>query len=354
MHNRSSFLRLFSLTDKEISFRKKWRQTGFTLIELLVVIAIIAVLIALLLPAVQQAREAARRSQCKNNLKQIGLALHNYHDVFQTFPPGGFGNAGHSWALAMLPMLDQQAVYNKLSLGVKDSGYPTGPNATVLNRFTPAVVWCPSSSINRLNVRTDTTTRFSTGSYVAIAGASESATVIGSDTRCVSSSTQGFTCANGMLVPNRVLRSRDASDGLSNSILVAESSAWGISSSGSLDDYRASAEWGIWGGAVSDAGPPEVSTNTYNGTVYTWSGSGFSRNMTTVRYAIGMTKEAATAGGNFRSGSNTTLHSEHTGGVHALRGDGGVTFLSNSMNTTVLRNLSIRDDGAVIDGGIVN
>lgn len=70
------------------------RNRGFTLIELLVVIAIIAVLIALLLPAVQQAREAARRSQCKNNLKQVGLALHNYHDTHRLFPPGQMDGMG--------------------------------------------------------------------------------------------------------------------------------------------------------------------------------------------------------------------------------------------------------------------
>ena len=92
------------------------RKRGFTLIELLVVIAIIAILIALLLPAVQQAREAARRSQCKNNMKQIGLALHNYHDVFTTFPIGGLKNSrGPNWRVGLLPYMDQAPAYNQVS-----------------------------------------------------------------------------------------------------------------------------------------------------------------------------------------------------------------------------------------------
>src|SRR5579864_3321798 len=93
-------------------------QTGFTLIELLVVISIIAVLIALLLPAVQQAREAARRVQCKNNLKQIGTALHNYHAALDVFPPGYVAGApypattnGWSWCALLLPHLDQAPLY---------------------------------------------------------------------------------------------------------------------------------------------------------------------------------------------------------------------------------------------------
>src|SRR4051812_34956396 len=89
------------------------RRRGFTLIELLVVIAIIAVLIALLLPAVQQAREAARRTQCKNNLKQIGLALHNYHDTYDQFPLGVLNKL--NWRVSVLPMLDQAPAYNQLS-----------------------------------------------------------------------------------------------------------------------------------------------------------------------------------------------------------------------------------------------
>ena len=105
-------------------------RRGFTLIELLVVISIIAVLIALLLPAVQQAREAARRSQCKNNIKQMGLAFHNYHDVFNTFPPAWISGSATGptngsttetgcwgWGAMLLPHLDQAPLYNVVQPG---------------------------------------------------------------------------------------------------------------------------------------------------------------------------------------------------------------------------------------------
>ena len=113
------------------------RNRGFTLIELLVVIAIIAVLIALLLPAVQQAREAARRSQCKNNLKQLGLAIHNYHDTANVFPvQTSYGPAVSyhwSWIVMILPYIDQASRYNQANFSL--DGLNTTVNASgVTNR----------------------------------------------------------------------------------------------------------------------------------------------------------------------------------------------------------------------------
>lgn len=131
---------------------KKPSPRGFTLIELLVVIAVIAIIISLLLPAVQQAREAARRTECRNNLKQIGLALHNYLDAFSVFPPSYCIGAdkGGTWSIhaRILPFVDQANAFNKADLAV---GYNDPPNST--NGITAQVLpflRCPSE-INGLN-----------------------------------------------------------------------------------------------------------------------------------------------------------------------------------------------------------
>jgi prepilin-type N-terminal cleavage/methylation domain-containing protein/prepilin-type processing-associated H-X9-DG protein len=145
---------------------KRTRWKGFTLIELLVVIAIIAVLIALLLPAVQQAREAARRTQCKNNLKQIGLACHNYHDAFKQFPAnidgrGAFGDGpwqtqnamAFGWMIFTLPFIDQAPMYNQFNFTFPSQiGGPCGPAPSAMNltnvalaqKILPAFL-CPSN-----------------------------------------------------------------------------------------------------------------------------------------------------------------------------------------------------------------
>ena len=125
------------------------RPAGFTLIELLVVIAIIGVLVALLLPAVQMAREAARRTQCTNNLKQIGIALHGYHDVHNTFPSGGWiavsgqpatQNMNTGWSASVLPWLEQRPLFDSLNLSVV---YDNPANSTAT--YTVLQVYlCPS------------------------------------------------------------------------------------------------------------------------------------------------------------------------------------------------------------------
>ena len=130
------------------------RSRGFTLIELLVVIAIIAVLIALLLPAVQAAREAARRAQCVNNLKQIGLALHNYHQSLNILPPGHFGTGWNDWSctVMLLPYMEQTQLYNTINFAntgdAADPNTSTNPNQTAF-RAKINVLICPSD-IDRL------------------------------------------------------------------------------------------------------------------------------------------------------------------------------------------------------------
>src|SRR5262249_29276823 len=135
------------------------RQRGFTLVELLVVIAIIAVLIGLLLPAVQKVREAANRTACTNNLKQLGLALHNYHDSNRTFPPGAVGPLAalpqfaalkhHGLGAYLLPYLEQQALASRYRW---DISWFDPPNQPVVNVQLP--VWqCPSSEGGRIHDR---------------------------------------------------------------------------------------------------------------------------------------------------------------------------------------------------------
>src|SRR5579872_386881 len=130
------------------------RRTGFTLIELLVVIAVIAVLIGLLLPAVQQAREAARRTQCKNNLKQIGLALLNYESSFRIFPPGYIAGSafidgqtdtapGWSWGAMILPQLDQEPLQSTINFSLP---VQAAANAPAIQVSLPAFV-CPSDQL---------------------------------------------------------------------------------------------------------------------------------------------------------------------------------------------------------------
>ncbi len=176
---------------KRSNVRESGRRRGFTLVELLVVIAIIGILVALLLPAVQAAREAARRMSCGNNLKQIGLACHNYHDTYKVFPPGGVtpGNccgtpSAGTWTLFLLPFFEQQPLADRYDFRLWNdanpgrSGQTGGVNAQVCLTRIPSFV-CPSDINTKTNERPESGPgngmRFAPGSYRAVSGASTGA-----------------------------------------------------------------------------------------------------------------------------------------------------------------------------------
>ncbi|QDT40553.1 putative major pilin subunit [Gimesia alba] len=317
------------------SFQRSVRKSGFTLIELLVVIAIIAILIALLLPAVQQAREAARRSNCKNNLKQIGLAHHNYHDNFKCFPlgarrdqPGGWGP---SWWVGILPYMDQAPLYNKLNLEVNHSGYVG--NGAVANRVTVPLMVCPSSPM--------TTFTHSTGGgwtlrphYVGISGATNGNGFTNASIHneyaytgcCTSVTAGGIKARGGVLLQNKCISIKDIIDGTTNVIVVSECSNFFRDASDNPVQVNSNHGWMM---GTADGGE---------------TGQNRTFNLTTIRYPPNTLDNSLPGTGN-NDGPNNGIYSPHVGGVHALLGDGSVRFLSENIDMQTLRRLATRDDG---------
>ncbi|MCP4783565.1 MAG: DUF1559 domain-containing protein [Fuerstiella sp.] len=198
-------------------------RNGFTLIELLVVIAIIAILIALLLPAVQQAREAARRTQCQNNLKQIGLALHNYHDLHNTLPPGWVDqttgtSANWGWAVYLLPQIEQANLYTRLQVGNPQSlGMALDDAAKLKAMQTPMKAFrCPSDTAPEINDRH--TLHSANGVESSVATSNLVAAAGGGDWTVAGKVTGSFG-------QNSRVNLRDITDGSSNTIVVGER-AW--------------------------------------------------------------------------------------------------------------------------------
>jgi len=324
-----------------MNFRLR-NKSGFTLIELLVVIAIIAILIALLLPAVQQAREAARRTQCKNNLKQIGLGLHNYHDVFSTFPIGSqISYFRTNWRASILPQIDQANVFNQMNpypearrgyaagTGNTASGWDT-PNA-VLNNLLIAAYKCPSSTTQAFNTSTSPVTNNGTASpnaalgretamtmdYVGISGSYSGVAPFNQD--CGAVSYNSYACNSGMMRIGRESRMRDCKDGTSNTIIIGEDS-----------------------GLVNNR---DVRSNYYGG----WAGhlglSSWGTGVRTIRYSPNL--KTTPPGGDQTYTSNSPLTSQHDGGIHALLTDGAVRFISENIDINILLGLGSAKDGLV-------
>ncbi len=194
-------------------------RRAFTLIELLVVIAIIATLVAILLPAVQQAREAARRSTCKNNLKQIGLAIHNYHDTFNTLPPGSIKHPfygdnwnPHGWSAMILPFLEQNAVYDALANETQNWGNEPKFNAgdNPVGASVIPVFLCPSDVMPNNNTYLEGNTN-AKSNYPGNGGM-----------LFVNDNDYNPSSFTGPFAVNATRRFADVTDGLSNTIIVGE------------------------------------------------------------------------------------------------------------------------------------
>ncbi|NLX97261.1 MAG: DUF1559 domain-containing protein [Rhodopirellula sp.] len=335
---------------------------GFTLVELLVVIAIIGVLIALLLPAVQAAREAARRMSCSNHLKQTGLALHNYHDVHQAFPVGArhaqrnaIGTTtGMSWWVGILPYLEQSSLYDKLDQVSPNCGMAgvNTNNGSAASGITMDMMLCPSSPLDEtIKVGQFDLTR---PSYVGIAGATDGTGDSMSGAMFPESRTSpcclggpiltGRISAGGLLIPNRNVRLRDVTDGTSNVMVVSEISDYGHDSSGNKLDIDKGRPNGWLAGTAADGAPS--SYHSVANPPPSW-------NITTIRYPVGtraVRQGASTwlAGVYVNNGANHPLVSAHPGGVLALYADGSVSFLSETMELLTLKQLATRDDGQVV------
>jgi prepilin-type N-terminal cleavage/methylation domain-containing protein/prepilin-type processing-associated H-X9-DG protein len=322
--------------------RVGWHRVrlGFTLIELLVVIAIIAVLVALLLPAVQQAREAARRSQCKNNLKQLGLALHNYHDAYSVFPfecggTGWTGNGTGNWArlsgtVLLLPYMDQAPLWNQISQkmpgGVVSGFYPPmGPEPWDWTVYPPWAVQIPI-----LRCPSDKYSGPGQGPW----GKNNYSFCIGDTVTSNNGGPEWWTPEpRGMFYYHSKLGIQDCLDGSSNTIAMGEHGL-------SQDNVS------IFGNAAMNvsgiAANPTVcknlalgkvyiaGTNTQDGLGNPWSDGGIQHSgFTTI---LPPNSASCVVSGWDSDAAIISASSRHPGGVHVLLCDGAVRFIAESIN----------------------
>ncbi|MDB5385578.1 MAG: hypothetical protein JWM11_1224 [Planctomycetaceae bacterium] len=323
------------------------RPRGFTLIELLVVIAIIAVLIALLLPAVQQAREAARRTQCKSSLKQIGIALHNYHETANTLPfgwagdPSGANKGGRwGWGSMILPNIDQAPLYNSFSSFTGTSplgGAATGFSAMMTSFPMPnplqtnlAVFRCPSDSGSTLVTSplsngysvSGTTTQFGRSNYAGVVGSVVNGSI----------PTTSNGAGNGAFSQNSKRNFRDFTDGLSNTFLVGEKRSAGLAGG---QYYGGDV---IWAGVPDETAAPPFAMHV---------GDCSPGDTLNIKTATAPTPTTYIPYSGFSS--------SHVGGGHFLMGDGAVRFISENIASAqtvgvalTYQNLASVNDGQVI------
>jgi prepilin-type N-terminal cleavage/methylation domain-containing protein len=322
-------------------------QTGhrraFTLVELLVVIAIIGILVALLLPAIQSAREAARRTECVNNMKQIGIALQNYHDTYRTFPLGSFNlrevwpSNGTNWRALILQFMEQGAVWEQLTFSADPAvhfmaGGAAGTAALngneSLKNFDLKAYRCPSGTIKPFDTSggSNNSGIAMNVQYVGVQGAARP--VPGPDVnRGTWDCGHGWSCNNGLLVPNECFGMQDASDGTSNTMIVAEQSGL-VALVNRTSNY--------YGGWYGTRHPRTVLSGAC--------GDLWQTGTSCVRFAPN-SNIVQTGATEAMYRNNTVINSQHPGGINVLLTDGAIRFISNDIDFDNLKRLACRYDG---------
>lgn len=301
------------------------QRRGFTLIELLVVVAIIGILTGLLLPAVQKIREAANRMKCTNNLKQIGLAMHNYESRTGEFPPG-FGSyvlpdgrnspagAGWGWTAYLLDDLEQSNLRRQIDI----SKSIMDPSHQAVRTQSLQVFLCPSDpgprtipiyEFNSGSFSGNVLTQAARSNYVAVFGTDE----VADDPPAL---------ADGVFYRNSAIRTADITDGLSNTYFVSERSTRLASIT--------------WLGAIYGSGVPK---NPLTGSPGTWVGEG------AAVHVLGHASNEPGHGPNGVSGHVDDFSSYHPTGVNFLRGDGSVRIINDSINPALYQALTTRAGG---------
>jgi len=343
--------------------RKTGRLRGFTLIELLVVIAIIAVLIALLLPAVQSAREAARRAQCVNNLKQVGLALHNYHSSNDTFPPGAImgqespldcsiGNKQHSVFTMLLPYMELTTLYNAVNI-VQPAGGGAPIPAIQQTAWTTQVssFICPSDSQQVSNI-SGSGNFYSQSSYAAMAGTMD----IWRWYCGCPPGIDGFYCfgsinlrPTGMFGYNYGFKMAAVTDGTSNTIAVGETSRFLNDPNNTFNGWNR-ANW-FGGGGLGTTRPQVMASSipTINAGLQV---PEYDQNWVADPFFWQWLNGDPTTNApdpNFTGQGQFGFRSQHPGGANFLFVDGSVRFLKQTINLMqVYRPLSTRNTGEII------